>query len=52
MPTSGEQLEYELSFITTQFKKVLRIEGSDKAVYKHYKDNKAYNITQYCKKHL
>lgn len=52
MPANGEQPEYDLSFVAAQFEKVPKIEGSDRAVCKHCGDNKAYNMTQYCKKHL
>ena len=52
MPASVEQPEYDLSFTAAQFDKIPKIEGTDRAVCKHCGDNKAYNITQYCKKHL
>jgi hypothetical protein len=52
MPASATQSDLDNNFVTAQFRRVSKINGSDRAVCIHYREDKAWNITQYCKRHL
>lgn len=52
MPASATQSDFDNNFVIAQFKRVPKINGYDRAVCIHCGDNKAWNITQYCKKYL
>jgi hypothetical protein len=52
MSASGDQPEYDFNFVTAQFKRVPKIDGTDRAICVHCQEDRAWNFTQFCKKHL
>ncbi|KAN0111135.1 hypothetical protein V8E51_007522 [Hyaloscypha variabilis] len=52
MPASATQPDFDNNFVAAQFKKVPKIDGCDRAVCNYCGEDKVWNITQFCKKHL
>ena len=52
MPAHNSNAVREEKHVATQFQRVVKVGATDRAICNHCGEDKAWNITQFCKKHL